>query len=313
MKKTIKILSLALIIISILAIVASCSARNDNKATEDLDFKPNSPEAAQDSEFTDDYNGAGEYYREESASKSAESGASLESEKKIVKNAEVSMTVEDVEGTYQKLLQFAKQNKGYEANLKMDKSTSSVRITADIKIDPQNLDKFIEYINTFDKVNSCSISSDDVTAEYYDVKTRIETMEKSLLKYYEYLNAAKNTTEMLTIQKEINTLTSEIEVLKGRQRLLNSQIAESNVSLSISKKTETITIEEEIDWNALSIEDMWKLMKRGFLSVSTTIVTVLQWILILFVSASPILIPIIIIIIIIIIIMKKKKKKTKKM
>ena len=93
-------------------------------------------------------------------------------------------------------------------------------IEARIKLAPKYLDDFLNYAGSAAKVINVSTTSQDVTESYYDVQTRLKTMEQMLDKYTEFLNRAANVNEALSVQSEINRLTTEIESLKGKPALL---------------------------------------------------------------------------------------------
>ena len=69
---------------------------------------------------------------------------------------------------------------------------------------------------------------------------------------------------------------------------------------------------ENVQWNSLSFDDITKLSSNGFMTVINGIWSVLQWILIVIISISPLLIIAAIVIVIIIIIVKRNKKKRSK-
>jgi hypothetical protein len=88
-----------------------------------------------------------------------------------------------------------------------------------------------------EKVTTDSISGQDVTEEYVDLKSRernLEATEQSLLKLYD---RASNVEEALSIQRELTTVRGEIELVQGRIKYLDQNTAYSQITLDIQPVT----------------------------------------------------------------------------
>jgi hypothetical protein len=131
------------------------------------------------------------------------------------------------------------------------------------------------------------MNSEDITDSYYDATIRLETKRKSLESYFGMLANAKTTDEVLKIQRIIDGITEEIEALEGRLRMWSSRVDMATVNLYIRQDNDPIQIRKEISWNTLSLDDMGYLIKHGFYSVTNTIVSLLQWIVVILVGYSP--------------------------
>ena len=120
--------------------------------------------------------------------------------RKVIKNVELYLEAKDVQLAYDSILAYAEQHGGYEFNRSQQTSGDAVTINAQIKIDPDQLSDFIAYIGSVCKLNEQRTSSDDITSDYYDAKTRLATMEKALFTYYSFLEDAKSIDESLKVQ-----------------------------------------------------------------------------------------------------------------
>jgi len=208
----------------------------------------------------------------------------------LIKNGELSLETSNVDKTYADILAFAQVHKGYEFKHAKTQSGNYFVITATIKISPEGLDLLMNYAGKAATVINSKITSDDITSNYYDSKTRLETKQKSLLKYYEFLGKAKNTTELLSIQSAIDNLTADIEVLEGQIKMWDTLVSESTLDITINQKDDPLKPKPEVKWNAISFENMGTYMANGFMSVTNGIVSVLQWIVISLGTISPILV-----------------------
>ena len=76
-----------------------------------------------------------------------------------------------------------------------------------------------------------NISTEDVTGEVVDTKSRIEAKQQARLRYLDLLKKAKNMEEILQVQNEINSIQEEIESASGRVNYLVHASAYSTINL----------------------------------------------------------------------------------
>ena len=239
--------------------------------------------------------------------------SNLPADRKIIRDANVTIEVEDVEKSFDKILAILARYGGYEANRDMRvNSYNSPTVNATFKIPAAKLDMFLIDLKDEGYVISSNISSADITDQYYDSKTRLTTLEKTLEKYYEFLDNAKDVDEQLKVTRYINDLTNEIEQLKGSLKRWDSLVDYSTVTLYLYKTYEALAEERIIEWSSLSFDDMKWLISSGFVGVCSVIVNVLQRILIFVVSGAPILIPLALVLFFVIRHSRKKKKQAQK-
>ncbi len=82
------------------------------------------------------------------------------------------------------------------------------------------------------KVMQRKITSEDVTGEVNDTRSRLEAKKQVRLKYLDFLKASKNMEEVLQVQSEINSIQEEIEAAAGRVEYLSHQSAYSTINLT---------------------------------------------------------------------------------
>ena len=207
--------------------------------------------------------------------------------KKLIKTADVVIEAKEVMEVYRSILDFAKENGGYEfaqiTNVREDATT----IEFTIKIPPEKLDSLINFAGTKGELISSRIDSEDITDSYYDSKIRLESLQGQLEKYKEFLTSAKTVDDIIRIQTEIDRLIGEIEILEGRLAKWDKLVAESTAKFIITQKADPSLKKREINWNTLNFEDMGYLIKSGLVSVLNGIVSVLQWIFIAILVTSP--------------------------
>ena len=84
------------------------------------------------------------------------------------------------------------------------------------------------------KVVSENLSGQDVTDEFVDNEARLAILEKTKAKFEEILDNAINVQDILTVQREIINLQSQIDAVKGQQNYLekSAQMAKLTIYLS---------------------------------------------------------------------------------
>jgi len=239
--------------------------------------------------------------------------ANLPADRKIIRNADITMEVDDVEKSYENILVSLAGFGGYEANRNMQSyGEDNIRVNATFKIPAGKLDLFLTQLKNEGDIKNSNISSNDITDDYHDSKIRLETLEKTLANYYRFLENAEDVDEQLKVTRYINDTTSEIERIKGKIKLWDSLVDYSTVTLYLYKTYEAPIPVREIKWNSLSVEDMGWFITSGFLGVCNAIFSVVQWVVIIIITASPVLIPIAILVFLLIRHHKKNKKNKSK-
>jgi hypothetical protein len=80
------------------------------------------------------------------------------------------------------------------------------------------------------------IDTRDVTDQFIDLNTRLETKKVYLQRYRQLLSQAKNVKEILEIEEKIRLLEEEIDSTTGRLNYLSDQVAYSTLDLNLSKQ-----------------------------------------------------------------------------
>lgn len=288
MKKFLIFLSLILAA----AVLASCAAASTSYDN-----------SYQEPQYTTTY---ASYDKSSSGNYSGSSAKPADFQRKVIKNVTISLEAEDAKAAYDQIMTFAAGLGGYEFSRSQQASGESLVINARIKIAPEHLDALLDYIGSVGTIESEQTESSDITADYYDARTRLATMEKALLRYYDFLEQAKNIDESLKVQNEINQLTTQIESLKGQLALWDNLLAESTVTIYLRQITDPVKTKRDINWSTLTFDDMGYLIKAGLTGLLNAIVVVLQWVAIVLVVTSPVWI---IALIVIFIIVRRKRKK----
>ena len=161
-----------------------------------------------------------------------DSASTITRERKLIVTADIRINSKDVENSYKSVEEKIKEYNGYFDNVESSKN----KYYLSIKIPKDKFYDFISFIEENENVENKNINTQDVTETYYDTENRIKNRELLLEKLRNYLREAKNIDEILKVEDRINTLTYEIESMKGNLKNLQSSIDYSRVSLNISNQ-----------------------------------------------------------------------------
>ena len=244
-----------------------------------------------------------------SASDSADVLSSAEHERKVIRDAHMTIESDNAVELFANLSAFNRSLGGYEFSNQTQHFDTFTSVEAVLKVPPEKLDEFMNYAGESGKIVRSGTTSDDVTDSYYDMQTRVETKRRTLESYYTLLEKAETSTEIITIQRTIDSIIEDIEAFEGRLRVMDSLVDMATVKLYISQKNDPVLEERrEIDWNALTLDDMGYFIRNGFVSVVLFIVSIFQWAVIALVVASPVwILPVIVIIVLL-----RRRRKNRK-
>ncbi len=158
---------------------------------------------------------------------------SIDWDKKIVKTATLNAEIKDYKSFSQQLNEKVKRYGGYISQEEQSQSDYQIENSMVIKVP---VDQFENALNDLTKdvirLNEKHISSEDVTTQLIDGKSRLEAKRQVRLRYLDLLKQAKNMEEILTVQKEINDIQEDIELVNGRINVLNHSSAMSTINFT---------------------------------------------------------------------------------
>jgi len=154
-------------------------------------------------------------------------------DKKIIKNAALNIEVKDYNAYNTSLRQKIKQFGGYVAQEEQNQSEYKIENTITIKVPVDQFDDAVNSISANVKeLKEKKITSQDVTTEVIDTRSRMETKKQVRLRYLDLLKQARNMEEILNVQSVVNGVQEEIESAAGRIEYLSHASSFSTISLT---------------------------------------------------------------------------------
>jgi hypothetical protein len=158
--------------------------------------------------------------------------------RKFVKTADLGLRSEEVRQSAARAQQVAATAGGTVLSSQVYRSDDSVTADLVLSVPSEEFERVLDELRSLGKkVTTDSISGQDVTEEYVDLKSRernLRATEESLLRLYD---RAENVEEALSIQRELTTVRGEIELVQGRIKYLDQRSAYSQITLNIQPVT----------------------------------------------------------------------------
>ena len=156
-------------------------------------------------------------------------------QRKIIYTATVDLVVENLTQGQTKLLNLVRANKGYVSETNVGGASGEQRTgTWKVRVPVENYEAFMAGAARLGELQSSNSSSQDVTAEYYDVAARIKNKQVEEARLQELLKRATGKlSEVLQVEKELSRVRGEIEQLQGRIRVLSNLSSLTTVTISM--------------------------------------------------------------------------------
>ncbi len=157
--------------------------------------------------------------------------------KKIIKDGRIGLKVNDLELTKTRIDSLVKKHGAYYSNENMNNTDWQSSYSLTIRIPSSNFESFIHSIETGKgEILYKEIDARDVTDEFIDLETRLQTKRAYLKRYRDLLGMAKTVKEILEIEEKIRRLEEEIESTTGRLKYLSDLVDYSTLRLNIEKQ-----------------------------------------------------------------------------
>lgn len=154
-------------------------------------------------------------------------------DRRIIRTADLTVEVKDHQAFYASLRQKVRDLGGYIASEDQAQDDYKIQNSLVIKVPVAQFDDALSGLNNgIITITQKKVSSQDVTAEMVDTRSRLESKKKVHKRYTELLSSAKNMEEMFAIEREVNQIQENIEAADGRLNYLGHAAAYSTINLT---------------------------------------------------------------------------------
>lgn len=200
------------------------------------------------------------------------SGGVLPSERSLVRSAELTVSVPDVEAARQEAFRLVEEADGrveQESSSGSEDLPEEVSVYLTFRVPPDELDPLVEDLSELGRLVSRTSSSVDVTEEVVDVESRIQTLESSIARLRALLATAEDVGELVAVEGELTERESELESLQARSRALDEQVDSSSLTLTLYPQGSPLE-ERETGFFA-GLQEGWEAFKSAMVGGATVL------------------------------------------
>jgi hypothetical protein len=223
-KKTLIYLTLAAILLT------SCaSAASSPEMATDMDYGMEAPREAPAAESGISYD-----------SENAFAGTQPVAEPMVIKNADLSIIVNDPAASLERISRMAEGMGGFVVSAQvyrqqLEDGQEVLRASVTIRVPAGRLTEALEQIHAESSkpVMYENIDSQDVTREYTDLQSRLRNLEAAETQLQEIMTEAKKTEDVLSVYYQLTQVREQIEVTKGQIQYYEQSAALSAISVQL--------------------------------------------------------------------------------
>jgi hypothetical protein len=147
-----------------------------------------------------------------------------ELDRMVISSAFIRIESQTPDTVHARVIDMATKYKGY--------VLSSANGSTSIRIPAVGYRSAIKEIEVLGNVKDEKLTGEDITDDYKDIQTRLESAEKSRTRYLALLDKANSVNEILSIEREIERLDKEIEMYKGRLGRLSHLVQYATITVT---------------------------------------------------------------------------------
>ncbi|WP_225000234.1 DUF4349 domain-containing protein [Cesiribacter sp. SM1] len=154
--------------------------------------------------------------------------------KQIIKTASLVYEVKALQEANHKVDSLVKKTGGYISSSNQNNSQQRHELNLTLRVPSRYFDALMNALGTLpERVDHKSVEAQDVTEQYVDLRSRLQTKKKVEKRYQELLQKANTVKEILEVEEKLRQLQEEIEAKEGQLRYLSHQVGYSTIHLNL--------------------------------------------------------------------------------
>lgn len=216
-----------------------------------------------------------------------------ETPREVIRNADISLRVDDVRAAVESAGAIAEAAGGRVAGESLSAQGESYYGSLTLRVPADRLDSVLTELGRLGDVQSVNVTAEDVTAQAVDLDARIDALETSIARLQELLTQATTTKDIIEIESELTARQAELDSLNAQRAALSDAVALSTVYVSLSPAT------SEPEWTppgfVAGLQTGWSAMLNFLAGLITVTGFLLPFLLLLAVIVIPIVVIILVI------------------
>ena len=159
-------------------------------------------------------------------------------DRKIIRNAELSLEAENPEQAQQQITAIAELKGGFVVESQQSssdiKSTTRDTVTMTVRVPAEKFGESLEEIRkTASRIVVESVKGQDVTEEFIDIEAQLKAKKALEQQFMEIMKRANTVEDALSVQSQLADVRGEIERIEGRKRFLENQASLSTIRIRL--------------------------------------------------------------------------------
>ena len=194
----------------------------------------------------------------------------------VIKSSNLSLLVTKVDDIQKKILKKVEDLEGYMVSVKLSNPQDATTATVIVRVPAKTLDQALDYVRSVSaKVISENLQGYDVTDEYTDLQARLDTLNKTKIKFEQIMDRALLIPDILEVQRELINLQSQIDSIKGQQQYYEKNAEMSKITIYLSTDELSLPYAPSESWKPQAI---FKQATRSLIGALRSISTLVIWI-----------------------------------
>lgn len=228
-------------------------------------------------------------------------------ERKLIKNVSLSLEISDYNQTFEAISALASRYQGYIANSETYHNANGEPGGGyiSLRVEAGSLELVLDEIYTYGNPRNESRHGDDVTAQYYDIQSRLAQYQAQKERLLELYGQAESISDLVQIESELGRVNLELDSLEGQLRYYTemTDLATINISLSVPEEFSGSKVDFQ-GWG-----DFGKKLTAAFVKGINYFLNGIANIVLFIIAVLPFIIIIAVILLILILIFRRKRPK----
>ena len=229
-------------------------------------------------------------------------------DRKIIYSGYIQAQTKNFDADYDNIISSLKAAGGYVENAYLygtkpeDWQDSGRNAELTVRIPSDKFDAFMEMLKGIGDNISSSVNGQDISLQYYDTETHLETLRVREERLMELLEQAAGLEDIIELERELADVSYEIQMYTTELRNYDSLIDYSTVTITLQEVNEITRV-------TASDESLGTRIQNGFFSVLNVLADVGEALIVIFIGGFPVWIILAIIAFVVIILVKRHRKK----
>jgi hypothetical protein len=154
-------------------------------------------------------------------------------QRQIISSASVSIEVETVEPAIDQVRTIAEGLGGFVEQLSSYGSAKDQQANLTVRVPQDQFFTAVDRIEALGKVQSRNLGSEDVSEQFIDLEARLKSSLQEEASLLSLLDRASQVSEILTIERELSRVRSDIERVQGQLNFLERRVDLATISVSL--------------------------------------------------------------------------------